>query len=125
MSCGPSPRGHGGSSSRDSPRASFVTAVRAVAAGDVVLDAGVTGPLVAGLPAGGGTAHAEAVARMTSREQDVLHCVARGLNNAETARALHISETTVKTHLGRLLTKWGARDRIGLVVMAHEAGLVT
>jgi DNA-binding NarL/FixJ family response regulator len=41
------------------------------------------------------------------------------------AAELHISETTVKTHLGRLLTKWGARDRIGLVVMAHEAGVAT
>jgi DNA-binding NarL/FixJ family response regulator len=62
---------------------------------------------------------------MTAREQDVLRCVARGMNNAEIAEALHISETTVKTHLARLLNKWGARDRVRLVVMAHEAGLVT
>ncbi len=109
---------------KDSPRASLVSAVRSVAAGEVVLDASVTPPLVAGLP-GGAEAHAEAVARMTSREQDVLRCVARGLNNAEIASSLHISETTVKTHLSRLLTKWGARDRIGLVVMAHEAGLAS
>ncbi len=109
---------------KDSPRGSLVTAVRSVAAGEVVLDESVTGPLVAGLPdAKRATPHTAAVSRMTTREHDVLRCVARGLTNAETAAELHISETTVKTHLGRLLTKWGARDRIGLVVMAHEAGL--
>jgi DNA-binding NarL/FixJ family response regulator len=111
---------------KDSPRGSLVAAVRSVMSGEVVLDAGVTGSLVAGLRTPGATAaHADAVSRMTAREQDVLSCVARGMNNAEIARALHISETTVKTHLARLLAKWGARDRIRLVVMAHEAGLVT
>jgi DNA-binding NarL/FixJ family response regulator len=111
---------------KDSPRSSLVAAVRSVVAGDVVLDAGVTGSLLASLQAPGATAaHAEAVSRMTAREQDVLRCVARGMNNAEIAEALHISETTVKTHLARLLNKWGARDRVRLVVMAHEAGLVT
>lgn len=110
---------------KDSPRSSLVAAVRAVAAGEVVLDASVTAPLMAGLPdRGHSRAHAAAVARMTARERDVLGCVARGMTNTEVARELHISETTVKTHLGRLLTKWGARDRIALVVMAHEAGLV-
>ena len=94
--------------------------------GEVVLDVGVTRSLVAGLPTPGATAaHADAVSSMTAREQDVLSRVARGMNNAEIARALHISETTVKTHLNRLLTTRGARDRIRLVVMAHEAGLVT
>lgn len=107
---------------KDSPRSSLVTAVRSVAAGEVVLDASVAGPLVAGLREETPGDHAAAVARMTTRERDVLRCVARGLTNAETAAELHISETTVKTHLGRLLTKWGARDRIGLVVMAHAAG---
>lgn len=111
---------------KDSPRSSLVAAVRSVVAGEVVLDSGVTGSLLAGLPTrGAGAAHAEAVALMTAREQDVLRCVARGMNNTEIAGTLHISETTVKTHLARLLTKWGARDRVRLVVMAHEAGLVT
>jgi DNA-binding NarL/FixJ family response regulator len=109
---------------KDSPRASLVSAVRSVMSGEVVLDAAVAPTLVAGLPHPTG-AHADAVARMTAREQDVLRCVARGLNNAEIAATLHISETTVKTHLSRLLSKWGARDRIGLVVMANEAGLST
>ncbi len=111
---------------KDSPRSSLVAAVRSVVAGEVVLDYGVTGSLLAGLPTrGAGAAHAEAVSRMTAREQDVLRCVARGMNNTEIAGALHISETTVKTHMTRLLSKWGARDRVRLVVMAHEAGLVT
>jgi DNA-binding NarL/FixJ family response regulator len=110
---------------KDSPRGSLVTAVRSVAAGEYVLDEEVTGVLLARLGDGRAAAkHTAAVARMTSRERDVLRCVARGLTNAEVAAELHVSETTVKTHLGRLLTKWGARDRIGLVVMAHEAGVV-
>ena len=67
--------------------------------------------------------HAAELARMTDREKDVLLCLARGLSNAEIAAALHISETTVKTHVARLLAKWGARDRLRLVVLAHEAGL--
>jgi DNA-binding NarL/FixJ family response regulator len=109
---------------KDSPRSALIAAVRSVAAGGVALDPAVTGPLLAGSSVDSSSAaHVEAVSRMTAREQDVLRCVARGLNNAEVAAELHISETTVKTHLARLLTKWGARDRIGLVVMAHEAGL--
>ncbi len=117
--------GAGGFLVKDSPRTTLVTAVRSVAAGGVVLDPSVSGQLLATLPPPPSYAHVDAVARMTSREQDVLRCVARGLNNAEIAASLHISETTVKTHLSRLLTKLGVRDRIALVVMAHDAGLVT
>jgi len=61
--------------------------------------------------------------RLTSREKEVLQLVAVGHTNAEIARALLVSETTVKTHVARTLTKLGARDRVQLVVMAHNSGL--
>jgi len=61
--------------------------------------------------------------RLTSREKQVLHLVAQGRTNAEIARALFVSETTIKTHLGRTLAKLGARDRVQLVVIAHSSGL--
>ncbi|MFN8029083.1 MAG: response regulator transcription factor [Dermatophilaceae bacterium] len=84
---------------KDSPRASLTSAVRAAAAGEVLLDRSIVPAFVAahvGRPAG--PAAAKAVARMTSREQEVLRCVAQGLSNGEIAAALHISESTVKTH---------------------------
>ena len=63
--------------------------------------------------------------RLTERELEVLGLVARGLTNAEIGAAIHVSHATAKTHVGRVLTKLGARDRAQLVVAAYEAGVVT
>ena len=61
---------------------------------------------------------------LTPREREVLGLIARGQNNGEIAQALHLSPLTAKTHVSRILMKLGARDRVQLVVMAYQAGMV-
>ncbi|MGY1780918.1 response regulator [Geodermatophilus sp. SYSU D01036] len=110
---------------KDTPRQSLLAAVRAVAEGDVLLDPGITHRLVHHHLRGPATPAARRLLdRLTRREAEVLGVVAGGATNAEIAVELGISEATVKTHVARLLEKLGARDRIRLVVLAHEAGLV-
>lgn len=104
----------------------ILAAVRVVAAGDALLAPGVTRRLIkefAGRPAT--TAPSRPLTAITEREREVLVLVGSGLSNAEIAERLCISAATAKTYLTRLLAKLGARDRVQLVIIAYEAGLVT
>jgi DNA-binding NarL/FixJ family response regulator len=106
--------------------AELVRAVRVVAEGEALLSPSVTRRLVSEFaartkqPAGPSTALAE----LTSREREVMALVAEGLTNAEIGERLFMSPATARTHVSRILTKLGARDRTQLVVMAYESGLV-
>ena len=103
----------------------LVEAVRTVASGDGLIAPAVTRRLIAEFaraPAAP-TPPAE-LDRLTEREREVLELVARGRSNAEIARELVVGPATVKTHVGRVLTKLGLRDRVEAVIWAYEAGLV-
>ncbi|MGJ6966499.1 response regulator [Streptosporangium sp. G11] len=115
--------GAGGFLLKDAPPGQLAEAVRTVAAGQALLAPVVTRRLIERfltVPPGGGTA----LERLTDREREVLAHVGRGRSNAEIAEVLHLSEATVKTHLSRVLTKAGLRDRVAAVVFAYEQGLV-
>jgi DNA-binding NarL/FixJ family response regulator len=108
---------------KDTPPDDLLMAIRVVAAGQSLLAPTVTRRLVEKLvraPAGNALA-----GLLTAREREVLILVAHGLSNPEIAERERISHATVKTHLGHLLAKLGARDRAQLVIAAYEAGLVT
>ena len=111
---------------KDAQPEELLAAIRAVASGDAVVAPSATRRLlerVAGtLP--GDEVRDERLERLTAREREVLLSVARGASNAEIGAELHMAEATVKTHVGRLLSKLGARDRVQLVVFAYEHGLV-
>ncbi len=107
--------------------ADLIQGIRLVADGDGLLSPSVTRRLIerfAEYPDPGTAAHNDDLDRLTEREREVLACVARGRNNAEIADELHISESTAKTHVKRVLMKLDLRDRVHAVVFAYEAGLV-
>ena len=102
-------------------------AVRVAAAGDALLSPGATRRVVAEFAARTATPgdHGERLAALTGREREVLTLVAAGLDNREIAERLFLSPLTAKTHVSRIITKLGVRDRAQLVVLAYETGLVT
>jgi DNA-binding NarL/FixJ family response regulator len=104
----------------------ILAAIRVVAAGDGLLAPGVTRRLISQFAAGRPPAAAPRrdVARITDREREVLALVGSGLSNTEIAERLFISVATAKTYVTRLLAKLDARDRVHLVIIAHQAGLV-
>jgi DNA-binding NarL/FixJ family response regulator len=113
---------------KDAPTQEVIAAVRAVAAGDAVLSAGVTRQLldqVAGRLPAPITREPDTVEALTGREQEVLRMLATGLSNAEIAEALTVSEPTVKTHVSHILGKLGLRDRVQAVIYAYETGLIS
>lgn len=113
--------------SRDVPPAELVAAVRTVAAGEAVVAPHLLRRLLdrfaAALP-DPAAPPAPVLPELTEREREVLVHMARGESNSEIAAALSVSGTTVKTHVGNLLTKLGVRDRVQAVVRAYESGLV-
>ena len=108
---------------KDDPAEQLLAAVRTVAAGEALLSPAVTRRVIRQfaslhrqpVPAG--------VATLTSRELEVYGLITRGLSNAEIGQALFISDTTVKTHVTRLLQKLGLRDRAQAIVLAYQTGL--
>jgi DNA-binding NarL/FixJ family response regulator len=113
---------------KDAPPEDLVTAIRIVANGDAIVAPSVTRRLLdrfaTRLPSVREAAPPRGLAMLTERELEVLRHVARGLSNAEIARQLVVSETTIKTHVGNLLAKLGLRDRVQAVVFAYETGLI-
>jgi len=109
---------------KDSPAEELVRAVHAVAAGHSLLDPAVTGRVLAAYRSSTVTTSVEP-SELTARELEVLRLMARGLTNSEIADELVISEVTVKSHIGRLFTKLGLRDRAAAIVFAYDHRLVT
>ena len=113
---------------KDAPSSRLVGAVRAAAAGDELIEPSITRRLVEAFADAEAQPPAELPAvlgSLTERELDVLRLLARGLSNGEVAEELVVAETTVKTHVARILAKLGVRDRVQAVVVAYESGFVT
>jgi DNA-binding NarL/FixJ family response regulator len=118
--------GAAGLVAKDAPEAELVGAIRVVAAGKAAMSPGLLRELLAVMaempqPVDGDRPDLSA---LTDREREVLVQVAKGRSNAEIAQALTVSETTVKTHVGHVLTKLQLRDRVQAAVYAYESGLV-
>jgi DNA-binding NarL/FixJ family response regulator len=113
---------------KDARPEDLLTAIRTVHAGDSVVAPSTTRRLLehfaASAPATAGPSIEGRLEALTEREREVLTLVGRGLSNTEIAETFVVAEATVKTHVGRLLAKTGSRDRVQLVVLAYETGLV-
>jgi len=111
---------------KDTPADTLVEGVRIVAGGDSLLSPAVTRRLIEQFTSGrtGVTIAPPELKELTEREHEVLLCVAQGMSNAEVGEELFVSETTVKTHVSRVLSKLGVRDRVQAVVLAYESGIV-
>jgi len=119
--------GASGFLAKDVPAEELVAAIRTVAAGEAVVAPRILRRLLdrfAELLPDPNSSLPNQLSTLTDREREVLVQVARGLSNAEIAQVLMVSETTVKTHVGHMLTKLGLRDRVQAVVLAYETGLV-
>jgi DNA-binding NarL/FixJ family response regulator len=112
---------------KDLPPEQLCWAVRSIAAGNALIDPVVTRRLILRFAAAArATGETPApLKELTARELDVLRLVARGRSNAEISQELVVEESTVKSHVGRILMKLGLRDRVQAVVLAYECGFVT
>jgi DNA-binding NarL/FixJ family response regulator len=110
---------------KDGPAEQLISAVRVVARGDALLAPRITRRLISEFASRPHSAtRSERLKVLTERELEVLKLIARGLSNTEIAGELYVAETTVRTHVGRVLTKLGLRDRTQAVVLAYETGLI-
>jgi DNA-binding NarL/FixJ family response regulator len=114
---------------KDHPPAEMARAIEVVAAGEALLAPTVTRRLISTFtqqnPVAVSDETQKVISSLTARELEVLQLMARGLSNTEIGVELFVAETTVKTHVGRILMKLGARDRVQAVVAAYEAGVVS
>lgn len=112
---------------KDVPPEQLCWAVRNIAAGNALIDPTVTRRLILRFAAAARVTGEtpEPLKELTARELEVLRLIARGRSNAEIADELVVEESTVKSHVGRILLKLGLRDRVQAVVLAYESGLVT
>ena len=108
---------------KDVPANRLAAGVRTVGVGDALLAPSITRRLIEEFAAARSSPAPPGIDELTPRELEVFRLVARGMSNAEIAAELVIGETTVKTHVTRLLMKLGLRDRVQAVVLAHEAGI--
>jgi DNA-binding NarL/FixJ family response regulator len=108
---------------KDDPPEQLIAAVHTVAGGDALLSPAVTKHVISHFTRTHRQAPPKAVASLTERELDVFRLITRGLSNAEIGRELFISDTTVKTHVTRLLQKLDLRDRAQAIVLAYQSGL--
>jgi DNA-binding NarL/FixJ family response regulator len=110
---------------KDAPAHQLVGAIRMVRDGDALLAPSVTRRLIEQFTNSKlRTSDLAGSAGLTPREAEVFQLIGRGMSNVEIARKLFLGENTVKTHVARVLTKLGARDRVQVVVLAYEAGVV-
>ena len=110
---------------KDAPASRLIAAVRAAATGNSLIEPSITQRLVERFADPVATPDIPAqLTQLTDRERDVLRLISRGLSNAEISAEMVIAETTVKTHVARILNKMGVRDRVQAVVIAYETGFV-
>ena len=110
---------------KDAPPSRLITAIRAAASGEALIEPSITRRLIERFAMSEPAATPPSVLDgLTDRERDVLRLMARGMSNAEIAADMVIAETTVKTHVARILTKLGLRDRVQAVVLAYDCGFV-
>jgi DNA-binding NarL/FixJ family response regulator len=109
---------------KDTPYDQLIHAIRVVSSGDAVLAPSVTRRMIQSFSPEPGLGADDAVrlGRLTDRESQILHLIARGMSNAEIGGETFLSEATVKTHVGRVLNKLGCRDRVQAVVFAFRTG---
>lgn len=122
---------HAGASAfllKDAPPEVLLSAIRDVHAGDAVVAPSATRRMLERFlsePVAPDPEHDPRLATLTGREREVLGLIAQGRSNGEIASALFLAEATVKTHVGRILAKTGSRDRVQLVVLGYDTGLVS